>query len=88
MSDAVLPGLCFRPWISLPVGLCSMSTAFAELVCSLLRCLPVMAIIADSATIVWTDCIRMERTVERSLYEYGTVNLLLTATVQVDITAY
>ena len=28
MSDAVLLGLCFRPWISLPAGLCSMSTAF------------------------------------------------------------
>ena len=27
MSDAVLPGLCFRP---LPADLCSMSTAFAE----------------------------------------------------------
>ena len=29
-------------------------------------------IIADSATVVRADCVRTERTVERSLYEYGT----------------
>lgn len=31
VSNAPLPGLCFGPWISLPAGLCSVSTAFKEL---------------------------------------------------------
>lgn len=31
MSNAVLLELCFRPWIALPAGLCSVSIAFTEL---------------------------------------------------------
>jgi len=30
-SSRILPGLCFRSWISLPVGLCSVSTTSTEL---------------------------------------------------------
>jgi len=33
MSYVALPGFCFRPWISLPAGLCLVSTAFTGLEC-------------------------------------------------------
>jgi len=29
-SNGILPGLCFKPWISLPAGLCSVSRTFTE----------------------------------------------------------